>query len=176
MHTAVAVTCTHATTIRRSTLGKFNRGFHAFHGEEIEAGRRLYAALILTHGADTVQRLLRADAASVFRPLRYGRRWVAGPGPAALCVMVDRAPYLDGKAGNEHILIPGRRGWKQFADRVQQLRAMPRWAEGFTASAEALDDLGYALAESIAAMLCWGIEDDESIPARHLGNAAERFA
>lgn len=175
MRTAIAAACTHAA-IRRPAMRKFNRGFDTFHGEEIEVGRQLHAAVVLVCGNQQAQRLLRHDAAGVFGQLRYGRRWIAGPGPAALCVMVDRAPFLDGKAGNEHILIPGRRGWKQFADRVNELSEMPRWAEGFTASAEALDDLGYAIAESIAAMLCWGIEDDESVTARHPGNAAGRFA
>ncbi|MFM8496569.1 MAG: hypothetical protein ACKOEM_13760 [Planctomycetia bacterium] len=162
MHAATAIHCTHAAAPQRQTFRKFNCGFPTFHGEEIEAGRRLHSALMLIHGAQKAQRLLRADAASVFRPLRYGRRWISGS-PAALCVMVDRSPWFEGKAGNEHILIPGRRGWKQLADRVHELTALPRWAEGFTGAAEALDDMGYAVAESIAAMLCWGIDSDESI-------------
>lgn len=164
MHTALA-TCTHARTSCRPMPEKFNRGYAAFHCEEIIAGRQLHSAIILIHGADKAQRLLRNDAGSVFRALRYGRRWIAPHDARVMCVMLDHSPFFDGKADSPSILIPGRRGWKQFAAHVRQLVLMPRWADGFTGAAEALDDLGYAIAESIAAMLCWGIEGDESIVA-----------
>jgi hypothetical protein len=160
------ITMTRATDApaARPTRRAFNRGHHTFHTEEIEVAKQLHTAMLLVHGEVKARRLLRRDAAAAFRPFRYGRRWIGiDPTDPCVCTMVDRGPFLTGKAGNDHIIVPGRRGWREVATKVRYLIGSPRWAEGFTATAEALDDLGYAVAESIAAMLCWRIESDELV-------------
>jgi len=70
-------------------------------------------------------------------------------------------PPSTARAGDKDILIPGRRGWAEFVSHVRAVSSLPRWADGFRGAAECLDELGYAIAESIAAMLAFDIESDE---------------
>jgi hypothetical protein len=153
-------------TSTRNAIGtrtKFSRGYVTFHQEEITVGRALFDGATLMYGKAKLRRMLRTSPASVFRPLRYGRRWIDDDNGGALCVMIDHAPYLDGKPGAEHILVPGRRGWREFTVAVHRLSMQPRWAEGFSAVAESLDDMGYAIAESVVAILAFGIESDDDV-------------
>jgi hypothetical protein len=169
-----ATTTARATT--SSTRAGFNRGYIVFQMEEIAGGRRLHDAAILVHGTAKVRRMLRAAPASVFRSLRYGRRWIDDEhgNPDAVCLMIGGERYLDGKAGADNIVVPGRRGWREFAERTRQLSLLPRWADGLTASAEALDGMGYAVAESIAAMLAFKIESDDEVVATVLRTRRRR--
>jgi hypothetical protein len=146
-------------------LQPFNRGYPTFHREEIAAGQQLHAGLVLLLGKARARRLLGRDAGAVFERLRYGRRWLstADGSTQGICVMIDRAPFFYGKARSEHVMLPGRAGWGRFSALVNHMTMRPRWAEGFTAPAEALDDLGYAIAESIAAIMCWGIDSDDDV-------------
>ncbi len=143
---------------------RFNQGCQTFHQEEIEAGKRLASAAIIVHGEQESRRLLKSDPALVFKPFRYGRRvdFDGGDGNRWLVVLIGD-DCSGGKAQNAHIMVPGRSGWAAFRDRVRRLAIMPRWADGFTATAEALDEMGYAIAESIAAMLLLEMESDEHI-------------
>ena len=150
----------------KAQRGRFNEGFGTFHQEEIEVGKVLLEAALLVYGREKTKRLLKRCPAKVFKPLRYGRRLLgdpAKPNDAFACVMIDLDPYFTGKAGNEHILVPGCRGWRAFCSRVLSISMRPRWADGLTATAEALDDLGYAIAESIAAIRAFGITSDDEI-------------
>jgi hypothetical protein len=119
---------------------------------------------VVVHGEQESRRLLKSDSALVFKPFRYGRKvdFDDGKGRRWLMVLID-SDCSDGKAGNRHIMVPGRAGWAAFRDRVRGLSLLPRWADGFSATAEALDDMGYAIAESIAAMLLLEIESDEDV-------------
>jgi len=143
---------------------KFNRGFKMFHGEEIKGGELLFNSAVMVHGKAKLRRILKTQPSRAFASFQYGRRFInENPtfGDGVVCLMLDHAPYFDGKAGDKDILIPGRRGWAQFVSHVRAVSSLPRWADGFTGSAECLDDLGYAIAESIAAMLAFDIESDE---------------
>jgi hypothetical protein len=155
-----------ATAIRsgKAVADKFNRGFKMFHGEEVEGGTILFNAAVMVHGKGKLRRILKTQPSTAFASFQYGRRFIDDTptfGSRVACLMLDHAPYFDGKAGDADILIPGRRGWAQFVSRVHAVASLPRWADGFTGAAEALDDLGYAIAESIAAMLAFGIESDD---------------
>jgi hypothetical protein len=143
---------------------KFNEGYCTFHQEEIEVGKALFNAAVLIHGKVKLRRLIKSDPSKAFAPLRYGRRFIPDlqkPGSGHVCVMIDRDPFYGGKASNRYILVPGRKGWKRFVKHVHSIINRPRWADGLTASAEALDELGYAIAESVASMLALGIETDD---------------
>ena len=157
-----------ATAMRsgKAARAKFNQGYGTFHQEEIEVGKALEQAATLIYGKQKLRRMLSADPARVFQPLRYGRRLLHEPDDSLrgfICVMIDRPPYLSGKATNEYILLPGKKGWRKFAENALAIAQLPRWADGLSASAEALDDLGYAVAESIAAMLAFDIESDDQV-------------
>lgn len=161
----IALVQTASTTSAPAGRQPFNRGYPTFHREEIAAGQQLHAGLVLLYGKARARRLLRQDAGAAFKRFRYGRRWLATADGTAtgICVMIDRAPFFHGKAGSEHVMIPGRAGWRRFAALVKQMTMRPRWSEGFTATAEALDEAGYAIAESIAAIMCWGVESDDDV-------------
>ena len=157
-----------ATAMRseKAVTAKFNRGFKTFHGEEIEGGRMLFNAAVMVHGKAKLRRILKTQPSKAFASFQYGRRFIDETstfGDGVVCLMLDHAPYFDGKAADNDILIPGRRGWAEFVSHVQAVSSLPRWADGFTGAAECLDDLGYAVAESIAAMLAFGIESDEEV-------------
>jgi hypothetical protein len=153
-----------ATCSSKAAVQKFNRGFNTFHGEEIQGGKMLHDAAVMVYGKARLRRILKTQPSTAFASFQYGRRFIEESsisGHKVVCFMIDHAPYLDGKAGDQNILVPGRRGWAEFVARVHAVAALPRWADGFTGAAEALDDLGYAIAESIAAMLAFGIESDD---------------
>ena len=155
-----------ATAMRaeNAVTAKFNRGFNTFHGEEIKGGRMLYNAAVMIHGKAKLRRILATRPSNAFASFQYGRRFIEENTLSphkVVCLMIDHAPYFDGKASDHHILVPGRRGWSRFVARVREVSSLPRWADGFTGAAESLDDLGYAIAESIATMLAFGIETDD---------------
>jgi hypothetical protein len=154
----------------RGVVGdKFNQGYGTFHQEEIEVGKLLADAALAFHGTKESRRLLKSDPAAVFAPFRYGRRVdddAKAPGGGWLMTAVDRE-WTGGKATSRHIMVPDRSGWMAVCRRISELTRLPRWAGGFTATAEALDDSGYAIAESIAAMVLWHIESDDDLCFRH---------
>jgi hypothetical protein len=143
---------------------KFNQGCQTFHREEIEVGKRLADAAVVVHGERESRRLLKSDPAAVFKSFRYGRvvDHDDGKGERWLIVLID-GKCADGKASNRHIMVPGQAGWAAVCERVRRLAVLPRWADGFSATAEALDEMGFAIAESIAAMLLLEIESDEDV-------------
>ena len=79
------------------------------------------------------------------------------------CLMIDHDPFFENKAGNRDVIVPGGRNWAAFSKRVKAVAMLPRWANGFTAAAEVLDRLGYAIAESLVAAMAFGIESDEGL-------------
>jgi hypothetical protein len=164
-----------ASTARLRPAGtKFNRGYATLHQDEITLARDLHTACMLRYGRHKMRRILEQSPADAFRHMRYGRRFFGGS-HQTLCLVIDDSQFLDNKAGNRHILTPvGDRRWRLFADRVRSLALLPRWADGWSATAEALDDLGYAIAESIAALMCWRIDGDESVV--HFQRDAEQRA
>jgi hypothetical protein len=142
---------------------KFNRGFVVYHQEEIETAKALHDACVLLHGRRATRRLLRTNPAAVFKPLRYGRAVTMTPDGGMVRVMIDGYAGVAGKAGNDHIAVPGRPGWSRVRRRVGELMGLARWADGMTATAEALDDLGFAVAESIAAIMAFDMIDDADV-------------
>ncbi len=148
---------------QRRTAAKFNRGYKTLHQDEIELAADLHKAILLRLGETRAKKVLAESPADAFRSMRYGRRFIDMDG--CLCLVVDHPPFFDHKAESRHILTPavGVRRWRAFAERVRSLSILPRWADGWSAAAEVLDDLGYAIAESIAGMMCWEIEGDEGI-------------
>jgi hypothetical protein len=153
-------------TTNRTQRQRFCDGFEPFHSEEIAAAKELCTAAVLLYGRRSLQRLLRKDAGKAFERLRYGRRLMPlldRQENRSVCLLIDRAPYFSHKAGSDHIMFPGHKGWATFAEQVKVLALSPRWAGGFTAAAKVLDDLGYAIAESLAAMMAFGIEGDDDV-------------
>lgn len=156
-----------ATQGTKAVVKRFHEdGVGTFHQDEIVVGSQLLTAAVLLHGKSKVRRLLKSSPEKVFQPLRYGRRIIFMPdesGAGYSNVMIDRPPFFGGKAGSQHIMVPDRKGWVEFARRVQAVAQLPRWADGLSAAAEVLDDLGYAIAESIAAIQAFDMETDEGI-------------
>lgn len=142
----------------------FNLGVWVCYREEIRVAEKLCAALLLNHGREAAKRMVRRDAEAAFAPLRYGRRFHPGE---CLCVDVDREMFDELKAGNEHIAMPGKRGWLAVAKRAWQLGMLPQYENEFDwlGTAQALDELGYAIAESITCLMVFGLDGDASVTA-----------
>lgn len=154
-----------ATTIadiRSRARRKFNQGCDTLHQDEIQLAKDLHTACILIYGQERSRRMVEKSPATLFRRMRYGRRVLHSTDRPTLCLVSDNSEYMHwNKAEDRHIFTPFSRRRNEIVERVRRLSLMPRWADGWTATAETLDDLGYAIAESIAALLCCGIESDE---------------
>ena len=151
-------------TLANRNGSKFNRGCDTIHQDEIALGQKLHTACTLVYGQKQCRRIAETSPASLFRQMRYGRAVFRDTPRAALCIVTDGSPFVHClKAGNRHIVTPASRRWGELVRRVQRLSLKPRWADGWTATAEALDHLGYAIAESIAVLLCYSIESDECL-------------
>ena len=150
--------------IRSRARGKFNKGCNTLHADEIQLGKDLHTACILIYGKDRSRRIVEKSPAAMFRRMRYGRRVLNDANRPTLCLVSDNSEYMHwNKAEDRHIFTPFSRRWNEIVERVRQVSLLPRWADGWTATAETLDDLGYAIAESIAALLCCGIDSDEML-------------
>lgn len=156
-----------ATTIaeiRGRARRKFNKGCDTLHQDEIHLAKDLHTACILIYGQERSRRMVERSPAAMFRRMRYGRRVLHSGDRPVLCLVSDNSEFIHwNKAEDRHIFTPFSPRWGEVVERVRRLSLLPRWADGWTAAAETLDDLGYAIAESIAALLCCGIESDEAL-------------
>lgn len=156
------MTTSTASELRSRARRKFNKGCDTLHQDEIQLARDLHTACVLIYGQERSRRMVQKSPATLFRRMRYGRRVLRDTDRATLCLVADNSEYMHwNKAEDRHIFTPFSPRWIEVVERVRRLSLMPRWADGWTATAETLDDLGYAIAESIAALLCCGIESDE---------------
>lgn len=150
--------------LRSSARRKFNKGCDTLHLDEIELAKDLHTACILIYGKERSRRMVEKSPAALFRRMRYGRRVLTSTDRPVLCLVSDNSEYMHwNKAEDRHVFTPFSRRWTEIVGRVRRLSLLPRWADGWTATAETLDDLGYAIAESIAALLCCGIDSDETL-------------
>lgn len=143
---------------------KFNMGCDTLHQDEIALGKNLHTACVLLYGVDRSRRCAEKSPSLMFRKMRYGRAFSNASKRPSMILVSDNSPHLHcNKAGDRDILKPTSRRWAAFREQVRRLSTLPRWADGWCATAEVLDDLGFAIAESIATLLCWGIESDEDV-------------
>jgi hypothetical protein len=143
---------------------KFNMGCDTLHQDEIELGKNLHTACTLLYGVERSRRCAAKTPSMLFRRLRYGRAFMHDTKRPAMILVSENSPHLHcNKASDRDILTPTSRHWAAFRERVRRVSLLPRWADGWCAAAEALDELGFAIAESIATLLCWGIESDEDV-------------
>lgn len=149
---------------RSRACRKFNKGCATLHQDEIQLAKDLHTACILIYGQERSRAMVRKSPAALFRRMRYGRRVLRDAKRPTLCLVSDNSEFMHwNKAEDRHIFTPFSRRWNEVVEHVRRLSLMPRWADGWTATAEALDDLGYAIAESIAALLCCDIASDEAL-------------
>lgn len=143
---------------------KFNMGCDTLHQDEIELGKNLHTACTLLYGVERSRRCAAKSPSALFRRMRYGRAFMNDAKRPSMILVSDNSPHLHcNKADDRDILTPTSRHWAAFREQVRRVATLPRWADGWCATAEVLDDLGFAIAESIATLLCWGIESDEGV-------------
>lgn len=153
-----------STAGRSHARRRFNMGCDTLHQDEIELARDLHKACQLVFGGQRSRQIAQRSPASLFRRMRYGRAFMHDASRSAMVLVSDDSEFLHcNKATNRHILKPTSRCWSTFVERVRRVSQLPRWADGWCATAEVLDELGFAIAESIATLLCWGIESDEGV-------------
>lgn len=156
----------------RGRMSIFRQGYDTEHAEEIAMGLRLAQACILVHGEAQCRRVLAKAPASLFRSMHYGRRLLPGlsqrPGVQHTLGLTPDGSRFTGrlKAADADIMRPGAQEWLAFLDTLRRLTLAPRWADGWTATAEALDAMGYAIAETIAVLMLLDFDGDEDLVLR----------
>ena len=163
------VTTTRGVSARRlRPASPFNRGILTEHCGEIEMGKEMAQAAYLLYGDQECRRAIREAPSSLFRRFRYGRRVDPLGGRDWLILALHNSPYIGkNKARDEHIMTPSSPDWRRrLPAAVKRLMMAPRYAPGWSATAEALDDLGYAIAESIAVLELLGFRSDDAVPFR----------
>jgi hypothetical protein len=153
-----------STAGRSPARRRFNMGCDTIHHDEIELAGDLHKACQLVFGKQRSRQIAQRSPATLFRRMRYGRAFDSSTKRQSMILVSDNSPFLHhNKATNRHIIRPTARCWSTFVEQVRRVATLPRWADGWCATAETLDDLGFAIAESIATLLCWGIESDEGV-------------
>lgn len=145
----------------------FNQGCDTEHAGEIELGHHMAIAADLLWGRDRCKRLISSSPSKLFRKFRYGR-WFAGAagdrGRESFILALHGGRFMgEHRAADEYIMTPGGGEWIEFLEEIRQVAHRPRYADGWTATAETLDDMGYAIAESIAVFELLGYEADEDL-------------
>jgi len=151
----------------RPTQSGFYRKCHVWHAAEIELAVELTAAIRLTIGKQAARRIAKKDPAKLFARLRYGRNVMHTDSLGSnMEPVADNALATGGKAPRRWIMTPARREWGAFLDRmvgVMTRSSHYREDARFAAAAQALDDAGFAIAESIAVAMLFEAEGDEDI-------------
>ena len=154
-----------ATATTTKTTG-FTKGIKVWHASEIELARNLFQAVRLTIGRDAARRMAKEDPARIFKRFRYSR---------PICPMGENDEVIDAvgdcikwgnKAPRRWIMTPGRKAWGPFVLSVREAMRTARYQDGpttFAATAEALDDAGFAIAESLVVAMLFEAEGDEDI-------------
>lgn len=144
----------------------FNMGCDTIHMDEIDMARRMRDACVMLYGEEQCRRKASKSPASLFRRLRYGRfvdSHCRGR-KSSLVFVSDNSPHQGQyQATDADVLTPLSPDWNRFRSRVRRIVLSSRWADGWSASAEALDAMGYAVAESIAAIQLFGFDEDEGV-------------
>jgi hypothetical protein len=148
-------------------LVPFNQGCDTEHAGEIRLGHDMAVAADLLWGKDRCKRIIRSSPSKLFRKFRYGR-WFAPPvgeGNREWFGLALHGGRFIGvnRAKDEHIMRPGDYEWMEFLEQVRRVAQRPRYADGWTATAETLDDMGYAIAESIAVFELYDYAEDDDL-------------
>jgi hypothetical protein len=156
-----------ATTTTQKKNSGFYRHCHVWHAAEIELAVELTAAIRLTIGEEAARRIAKDDPSRLFAKLRYGRRVMNSDALGSnMDPVADNALVTGGKAPSRWIMTPARRQWAAFLDRmVAVMTRSSHYREDarFAAAAQALDDAGFAIAESIAVAMLFEAEGDDDI-------------
>jgi hypothetical protein len=154
-----------ATATTTKTTG-FTKGIKVWHASEIELARNLFQAVRLTIGENAARRMAKTDPAHIFKRFRYSR---------CFCPMGENDEMIDAvgdcikwgnKAPRRWIMTPGRKAWGPFLQKVRQAMFRPYYQESqttFAATAEGLDESGFAIAESLVVAMLFEAEGDEDI-------------
>jgi hypothetical protein len=145
----------------------FNRGLDTLHQSEIQLGREMAIAAYLLYGKQRCDKAIETAPSSLFRSFRYGR-CITPPKDefdrGRLDIALHHGPLLGkNRAKDCHIMQPGGPDWIAFLEQVQRVAHRPRYAEGWSATAEVLDDMGYAIAESITVLELLNYKADEDL-------------
>lgn len=155
-----------------STLrAKFLTGYWCNHSEEIEAARQLHTAIVATVGNRHAREIVKRDPVKLFRPLRYGRSLHDFGRSRSASIMIDFPRVTENRAAHWHILTPGHLEWRGFIDRVVRIQRKRDYLidaqgkpVGLHGAAKAIDDMGFAIAESLAVLMLFrGFDDDDVV-------------
>ena len=155
-----------ATTTTPKTQSGFYQGLRVWHASEIELAQGLFQAVRLTIGRDAARRMAKEDPARIFKRFRYSRPICPmGENDEAVDAVADCIKWGN-KAPRRWIMTPSRQEWGGFLDRmVAVMTRSSHYREDarFAAAAQALDDGGFAIAESIAVAMLFEAEGDDDI-------------
>ncbi len=144
----------------------FTKGIKVWHASEIELARNLFQAVRLTIGKEAAGRMAKTDPARIFKRFRYSR---------PICPMGENDEVIDAvgdcirwgnKAPRRWIMTPGRRAWGPFLREMLDVRLRAYYLDShttFAAAAEALDSMGFAIAESLVVAMLFEAEGDDDI-------------
>lgn len=145
----------------------FSRGAKVWHGREIELAKSLFQAVRLTMGHEAGQRMAKKDPSRIFTRFRYSRPFMLNnEGVTDQMDSVGDCDKWGNKAPRRWIMTPARRSWGEFLKRIQEASDRPYYPEThdtFAAAAEALDSMGFAIAESLVVAMLFEAEGDEDI-------------
>ncbi len=145
----------------------FSRGAKVWHGREIELAKSLFQAVRLTMGHKAGQRMAKKDPSRIFTRFRYSRPFMLNnEGVTDQMDSVGDCNKWGNKAPRRWIMTPARKSWKEFLKRTREAIDRPYYPETdntFAAAAEALDSMGFAIAESLVVAMLFEAEGDEDI-------------
>ena len=148
-------------------LAPFNQGCDTEHAGEIKLGQHMAIAADLLWGKDRCKRIIGSSPSKLFVKFRYGRWFGQGLGDSNrewFGLALHGGRFIgENRASDEYILQPGGKDWIQFLEQVRRVACRPRYADGWTATAEVLDDMGYAIAESIAVLELNDFTNDDDL-------------
>lgn len=155
------------TQVGGRRMAPFNQGCDTGHSGEIELGHHLAIAADLLWGKDRCKSVIRRSPSKLFQRFRYGRSFSHPVGESkreSFILALHGGRFLgENRAQDEHIMRPGDGEWIEFLEQVRRVALRPRYADGWTAAAETLDDMGYAIAESIAVFELLGYYEDDDL-------------
>ena len=155
---------TNGTT--QATQTGFYRGIKVWHASEIELAQGLFQAVRLTIGRDAARRMAKEDPARIFKKFRYSRPFCPmGENDEVIDAVADCVKWGN-KAPRRWIMTPSRKRWGEFLDRmIEVMTRSSHYREDaqFSAAAQALDDAGFAIAESLVVAMLFEAEGDDDI-------------
>jgi len=154
------------------------KAFHARYqtsiDDEIMLSGPLFIGAYMRWGVGATRRVIRTDPAAALEKLAYSRTFYGGEWHCVIGSPRRHVLHPKSRATNAEILTPSHAAWQEFRERLQSHIVCPDFGEDISEigkgfdfwpqySAELIHELGYAVAESLFVMRCFGGVCDESI-------------